>query len=350
MVRKSATTAAPSPQLAVASAPASAMSAPSSVKSIRRDPLLVEHYIPRVPLQLVAISFALLAPLDKGDGSQSRPERFLTALVENPVKTISVSSALVAVVQVWFGYWARSCRLRALREEEDRKYGRSGAGTERAQARPPRRGLFATMRYIWSNQLRPFGSGPQMRRPDDGRPSVKLDTSFLPQTLLVTLVGAAAFHAVAVLLGASFVHNASLTAMLSLFLSLLTITPLSIAIPPRDSDANRYTWLRLSSTLRPANDLELALFAPALGAIIGCWSGAFPIPLDWDRPWQRYPTTSVLGAVAGHAIGSIVSLLTVSYRAAVRTASEALEDVKRKERETSSKAVPAAAKGKGKSR
>lgn len=101
--------------------------------------------------------------------------------------------------------------------------------------------------------------------------------------------------------------------MLSLFLSLLTITPLSIAIPPRDSDANRYTWLRLSSTLRcvakrrrkcsntarhanirtvfldayrPANDLELALFAPALGAIIGCWSGAFPIPLDWDRPWQ----------------------------------------------------------------
>ena len=25
---------------------------------------------------------------------------------------------------------------------------------------------------------------------------------------------------------------------------------------------------------------------PALGAIVGCWAGALPLPLDWGRPWQ----------------------------------------------------------------
>lgn len=40
----------------------------------------------------------------------------------------------------------------------------------------------------------------------------------------------------------------------------------------------------------PNNDLEIALLYPALGAVIGCWSGAIPIPLDWDRPWQVSPS------------------------------------------------------------
>lgn len=23
-----------------------------------------------------------------------------------------------------------------------------------------------------------------------------------------------------------------------------------------------------------------------MGSVLGAWLGAFPIPLDWDRPWQ----------------------------------------------------------------
>lgn len=178
------------------------------------------------------------------------------------------------------------------------------------------------------------------------------------------------------------------------------MTPLAIAVPPFQSTADGYIWLRLLSTLlsvrpsslsllddppqktklarrhffffcffvvpsenRPANDLEFALFAPAVGAVTGCWSGAVPIPLDWDRPWQvrhsprapfhsfimhagaaerrpdfgaslsrtrtfaqKYPTTCIVGAIAGHAAGSVVSLGIVSYRAAVRAASRALKE------------------------
>ena len=33
----------------------------------------------------------------------------------------------------------------------------------------------------------------------------------------------------------------------------------------------------------------------AFGAVSGAWLGAIPIPLDWDRPWQVWPLTCVLG-------------------------------------------------------
>ena len=39
------------------------------------------------------------------------------------------------------------------------------------------------------------------------------------------------------------------------------------------------------------------------GALIGLWLGAIPIPLDWDRPWQRWPITCVVGTLIGHFIG-----------------------------------------------
>lgn len=63
---------------------------------------------------------------------------------------------------------------------------------------------------------------------------------------------------------------------------------------------------------------------------------------------QRYPTTLVLGALAGHAAGSLFSLAVVTYHAVIRTANDILVDAKQK------KAGPAAkttiAKGKLKSR
>lgn len=34
------------------------------------------------------------------------------------------------------------------------------------------------------------------------------------------------------------------------------------------------------------NPLERAVVYPVLLTILGAWLGAFPIALDWDRPWQ----------------------------------------------------------------
>ena len=48
--------------------------------------------------------------------------------------------------------------------------------------------------------------------------------------------------------------------------------------------------------------------------MIGCWLGAFPLPLDWDRPWQAWPLTPAYGAIAGNILGGWCALLTnVTY-------------------------------------
>ncbi|GAA5976377.1 hypothetical protein JCM10908_005477 [Rhodotorula pacifica] len=324
------------PQAAPPTSSTSSSPSSTATATTKANPLDVEHYIPRLPLQLVAITFALLAPVAKGAKTLPRPAQFLETLIASPLETLSFACALLAVVQVWFGYWARSCRLKA----------GTGAGgakltvqerVERSRAAARRtapKGFKAIVTQIWNNDIRGLSAESIVRGGEHAKRSIGgMDHSFAPETILVTLLATAAFHASAVLLGASFIANAALTFLLSLMLALLAITPLAIAYPPFQSPADGYVWLRLLSTHSPANDLEFALFAPAVGAVIGCWAGALPIPLDWDRPWQKYPTTSILGAVAGHALGSVLSLLTVSYRAAVRAATRALNDVKQRESE-----------------
>jgi len=41
----------------------------------------------------------------------------------------------------------------------------------------------------------------------------------------------------------------------------------------------------------------------AVGVFAGAWLGAVPIPLDWDREWQRWPVTVLTGGYGGYVIG-----------------------------------------------
>ncbi|KWU44113.1 hypothetical protein RHOSPDRAFT_34337 [Rhodotorula sp. JG-1b] len=331
-----ATTIDPQPEAPAPPPPPSSSSSATTMSS--DDPLDVEHYIPRLPLQLAAIAFALAAPVaaaaaapgSRNSSAVPRPAQVLAAWIDAPRETLAFQSALVAVVQVWFGYWARSCRTGQGRNTKTPRTAREQVGRSRSAARRTApKGFGAIMNHIWHNDIRKIGTEPILRGGEGANRNFGgVDYSFVPETILVTLLATAAFHGSAVLLGAPLIADASVTLLLSLLLALLAVTPLAIAVPPFQSIADGYTWLRLLSTLSPANDLEFALFAPAVGAVIGCWSGAVPIPLDWDRPWQKYPTTCIVGAIAGHATGSIVSLAIVSYRAAVRAASRALRERK----------------------
>ncbi|GAA5886001.1 hypothetical protein JCM3774_002956 [Rhodotorula dairenensis] len=321
--------------------PASASASSSSSSSPNPKATLdVEHYVPRLPLQLVAIAFALVAPpLSRSRSSPSsssssaipRPADVLAAYIHDPVPTLSVATALVAVVQLWFGYGARSGTQR----DAARTSTAAAAAAQRSAARRTTapKGFRAVFSQIWKDPVgslssddSPFARGRRQGAGAAGGGGGGIDFASIAETALVTFLATAAIHTSAVLLGAPFIADAGVTLLLSLLVALLAVTPLAIAVPPFQSTANGYVWLRLVSTLSPANDLELALFAPAVGTVIGCWTGAVPIPLDWDRPWQKYPTTLILGAVAGHAAGSLVSLATVSYRAVVRAAARALLD------------------------
>lgn len=89
----------------------------------------------------------------------------------------------------------------------------------------------------------------------------------------------------------------------------------------------------------PRGALEYSICIPAHGAVIGAWFGAWPMPLDWERPWQvsiflliyhtkkfqhdfrehchihfamqEWPVCVTYGMAGGFIIGEIVSIVLV---------------------------------------
>ena len=47
---------------------------------------------------------------------------------------------------------------------------------------------------------------------------------------------------------------------------------------------------------------------------MGAWAGAVPIPLDWDREWQKWPVTIVAGMYAGAVVGKVLGAHVVKGR------------------------------------
>ncbi|GAA5921497.1 hypothetical protein JCM3775_003076 [Rhodotorula graminis] len=312
--------------------PTPSLSSTSSSSSFSRpqQPELVpvRHYLPRVPLQLFAVAFSLVAASTSQDKHLAAPARFLQALHREPLKTLPVVCAALAAIQTWFAYSLRSNRIASLARLNHKGTDAPAPAPSRAAAARGTgfRGSLATM---WDAAMR--GEAPTealwkkraLRRGAHAKAAI--DTSFVGEAIMVTWLGTLAIHACTVLLGAPLTSNLTSTYLFSLLVSILAILPLAIALPLSDTSA-RFVWLRLASTFTPTDDLELALFAPALGTLVGAWLGAVPIPLDWDRPWQQWPTTPVLGALAGHALGSLVALARIAYGGVVRAAVDVLEE------------------------
>ncbi|EPS96374.1 hypothetical protein FOMPIDRAFT_1025398 [Fomitopsis schrenkii] len=130
-----------------------------------------------------------------------------------------------------------------------------------------------------------------------------------------TLAASLAFYAVIVLFGAPLASHALHTFSLALLLALLIAwTPAYLlGVPTLGSSTEalliRLTWIRLFAELRPRTPIERAMVYPALGAAFGCWSGAIPIGLDWERPWQAWPLTPAYGAISGYIIGSLAAFV-----------------------------------------
>ncbi|KAH7283576.1 hypothetical protein KP509_34G014500 [Ceratopteris richardii] len=68
-------------------------------------------------------------------------------------------------------------------------------------------------------------------------------------------------------------------------------------------------WQRLFASTRPQGVLEYSVCIPAHGAVIGAWFGAWPMPLDWERPWQEWPVSVTYGMAAGYFAGEIISFI-----------------------------------------
>ena len=99
------------------------------------------------------------------------------------------------------------------------------------------------------------------------------------------------------LFGAPFLTHIPHTFLCALHLSLLGLYPLFYARGVSNRD-----WLEILSARAPFDEA----FGGLVGAAVGAWLGAVPIPLDWDREWQKWPVTILCGIYAGYVVGKLV--------------------------------------------
>lgn len=110
------------------------------------------------------------------------------------------------------------------------------------------------------------------------------------------------FHVVLVLYGASLLESALETFSLAVLLSSFTTLRCLCVLGP-----NVQAWIRVFSREGAMSIWDTSLQITTACAVIGTWVGAFPIPLDWDRPWQVWPISCSLGATFGFLTGLIIA-------------------------------------------
>jgi len=146
---------------------------------------------------------------------------------------------------------------------------------------------------------------------------------------ILTLLGGCVYYGVLILFGAPLLSHPTASMSLSLLLSILTVYTPSYTLPllklnipyvdaristhhnddpSIDSVVNQHTWIRLFSDRKADTTAERAVIYPVFGTICGCWVGAIPLALDWDRPWQAWPLSPAYGALFGHVLGSVCAL------------------------------------------
>ncbi|XP_009284597.1 PREDICTED: phosphatidylinositol-glycan biosynthesis class F protein isoform X2 [Aptenodytes forsteri] len=89
------------------------------------------------------------------------------------------------------------------------------------------------------------------------------------------------FHAIIVLYGAPLIESVTETFLFAVLLSTFTTLQCLCVLGP-----NIQAWIRVFSKNGAMSIWESSLQITTTCSILGAWFGAFPIPLDWDRPWQ----------------------------------------------------------------
>ncbi|XAR50448.1 hypothetical protein NMG60_11004781 [Bertholletia excelsa] len=88
----------------------------------------------------------------------------------------------------------------------------------------------------------------------------------------------------------------------SILMSVFTVVPAASVFGSSWTD-----WQRIFAHTEPHGSVEYMVCLPAHGAVIGAWFGAWPMPLDWERPWQEWPICVTYGAITGYMVAMVVS-------------------------------------------
>ncbi|RDA88259.1 hypothetical protein CP532_0369 [Ophiocordyceps camponoti-leonardi (nom. inval.)] len=134
---------------------------------------------------------------------------------------------------------------------------------------------------------------PGEKRKSSGGGPDRISTAVI--SLVLTAMATPVTFALMVLFGAPLLDDVAKTMLCSAHLALLGLFPIFYARGV-DGDA----LLSVTGATAPLDET----FGGLLGAVTGAWLGAVPIPLDWDRQWQRWPVTIVVGLYGGSLLCS----------------------------------------------
>ncbi|KAJ8919652.1 hypothetical protein NQ315_006179, partial [Exocentrus adspersus] len=120
--------------------------------------------------------------------------------------------------------------------------------------------------------------------------------------ILISVSMVVIFYIAAVLFGAPVFSKHYQTLSFALVLTVLTVLPCCLYLGP-----DRVPLLFMSLvTTEDGKVHDKFLFNIRL-TVFGAWLGAVLIPLDWDKPYQDWPTPCSLGAIAGYFVSNFVS-------------------------------------------
>ncbi|KAF1357403.1 hypothetical protein EJ07DRAFT_167588 [Lizonia empirigonia] len=115
--------------------------------------------------------------------------------------------------------------------------------------------------------------------------------------LLTTLASTPLLTATLVLFGAPVTTHHTHTLLAGAHIAVLGSLPLVYV-----HGISGETWREAVALLLPIDEV----YGGLIGTVLGAWLGAVPIPLDWDREWQKWPVTIVTGAYIGYAVGKLL--------------------------------------------
>ncbi|KAG9410193.1 hypothetical protein AC1031_018222 [Aphanomyces cochlioides] len=122
--------------------------------------------------------------------------------------------------------------------------------------------------------------------------------------LAAAIVGTLAIHVVIIFFGAPLFQLWWETLLLAALVSILSIPALIMHLPMSFSQV---IYLLLNARYRSLRDVQAAW--TCIGTLVGAYLGTIFIPLDWDRPWQKWPLPCIYSAVYGHIGGILLSFV-----------------------------------------
>lgn len=125
--------------------------------------------------------------------------------------------------------------------------------------------------------------------------------------LLIFVLGTVVLYVIAILFGAPLWEKTEETLWFALIFSALLFLPVASCAGYMHRPVTKVLLDILEGGSENSN--ISCLRKQSFIVILGAWCGAIPIPLDWDRPWQQWPFTCVIGLLCGYIVNSLVSFL-----------------------------------------